>query len=79
MVAKGEGFRVGEEGRVTHCEVCNTICAGEDDMCPNRDNVCVYCCLKCWPDGTCKFTGDRQSREYTLDRYKGYPEDVGYA
>jgi len=53
--------------------------AGEDDMCPKRDNVCVYCCLKCLPDGECRFTGDRQSREYTLDRNKTYPEDIGYA
>lgn len=80
MVAEGEGFRMGEEGRLeTYCDVCEKSMAGEDDMCPNRDNVCVYCCLMCWPDGKCNFTGDRSSREYTLDHNKGYPEDVGYA
>ena len=53
----------------TYCKVCNSFKAGTDDMCPNRDNVCLYCCNKCDLYGGCTFEGPRDSIEETTDCY----------
>ena len=50
----------------THCKVCGVVYAGMDDMCPNRDNVCKYCCLKCG-DTDCDFSGSRDSIKDTIN------------
>ena len=56
---------IGVDHVSTHCIVCSTLLAGDDDMCPNRNNVCKYCCLKCDFDGGCAYAGDRDSLEET--------------
>lgn len=45
------------------CRVCGTLYENMDDMCPNRDQVCQHCCLRCKPG--CDFKGDRGSLEDT--------------
>jgi len=50
----------------TYCKVHDTFMAGEDDMCPKRKNVCVYCCLKCY-NGKCEFEGNKNSIEFTIN------------
>jgi hypothetical protein len=59
----------GEWSEETMCRVCGYTLAGMDDMCPKRDKVCVYCCLRCDPHGGCGFEGSRDSVEDTTDSH----------
>lgn len=77
MSGKYDGYVVTVNGRRmeyserTECKVCGSTRAGMDDMCPNRDNVCKYCCVPCIEWGNCLWgTGEgetRDSLEHTLD------------
>lgn len=55
----------------TTCRVCGATLAGMDDMCPNRDRVCKYCCLPCIESQKCVWgtsPGEgRDSLEHTLN------------
>ena len=61
----------------THCKICEFVCAGDDDMCPNRDNVCKFCCCLCEEGDDkveCEWGGDRNSVEQTENARIGNPQ-----
>lgn len=50
------------------CRVCGWLMPA-NRMCPNRKDICIYCCDRCQrDDGTlCEWMGDRYSLEQTTN------------
>lgn len=57
----------------TYCKVCKVYQADMDDMCPKRDNVCKYCCMRCTLWEGCSFVGKRDSLKHTTNSQKDIP------